>query len=308
MNNSITTIIPFFNSEHCLGAMLDSILAGDVVPNEILLIDDGSTDNSATIAKNYESKHPNVHYLSQEHAGVSAARNLGIQQATGKWISFLDADDYVEPNMYKAMLDSVENTNLSGCVCGYFTEKDGITTAYTADFPATITGEQLLEAMFLNDNVRGFLFTRLFSAQLVKQNLFDTDISMCEDLLFQSKLLCNHLSDEFGYVNKPFYHYIQNSASATNSANYFNDGVFKYKPAFTQIFDVVNKDYVWASYNSIIEYSMYTLLQAYKKGNHAVKEQIRLLQIELKATPCQHKSKHRIAYEYAPILFSLLSK
>ena len=308
MNNSITTIIPFFNSAGCIRTMLNSILAGTIVPDEILLIDDGSTDDSASIVKNYESKYPNVHYLSQPHAGVSAARNLGISKSHGNWISFLDADDYIESDMYETMLNAVEGSDLAGCVCGYFTEKDGITTAYTADFPATITGEQLLEAMFLNDNVRGFLFTRLFSAQLVKQNLFDTDISMCEDLLFQSKLLCNHLSDEFGYVNMPFYHYIQNSASATNSANYFNDGVFKYKPAFTQIFDVVNKDYVWASYNSIIEYSMYTLLQAYKKGNHAVKEQIRLLQIELKATPCQHKSKHRIAYEHAPILFSLLSK
>lgn len=303
MNNSITTIIPFFNSAGCIEAMLDSILAGTVVPDEILLIDDGSTDNSAAIVKSYENKYPNVHYLSQPHSGVSAARNLGISKAHGSWISFLDADDYIEPNMYETMLNAVEGKDLAGCVCGYYTVKDGITTSYTASFPSIISSDELLKAMFTDDNVRGFLFTRLFQAELIKGCNFDVNVSMCEDLLFQSKLLTKS-SLQFAYINIPLYHYIQNSASATNSALYFKDGVFKYKPAFTQIFDVIHKDYVWTSYNSILEYSMYTLLVAYKNGNHQVKEQIRMLQKELKKTPCSNKSRRRLAYTYMPIIFS----
>ncbi|SDI02988.1 Glycosyltransferase involved in cell wall bisynthesis [Pseudobutyrivibrio sp. 49] len=307
MNKTITTIIPFYNCGAGLCQMLDSILAGTVTPDEILLIDDGSTDNSPAIAMDYASKHPFIKYIHQDHAGVSTARNLGAKYATSHWISFLDADDYLEKNYYECMISGLTDKNIAGCVCGYFTEVDGLTTSYTGSYPKAIDSSTLLKAMFSDDNVRGFLFTRLFRAELIKDIYFNTAISMCEDLLFQTTLFSKNPDLKFTYINLPLYHYVQSSTSATNNINLFKGTVFKYKPAFDEIRNLISEDFVEDSYNSILEYSMYRLLKEYKNGNKEVLPQIRGVQTELKNVHPSHSSKRRLAYIIAPIMYSHLS-
>lgn len=306
MNKTITTILPFFNSGSALATMLDSILQGSVLPSEILLIDDGSSDNSPDIAKDYASRCSLIKYIKKEHGGVSAARNLGIEMATGDFISFLDADDYIEKTMYEQMLDSISD-NVDGCFCGYFTEKDGISTEYFASHEF-LDSKDLLKAMFTDDNVRGFLVTRLFKADLIKTYKFNTNISMCEDLLFQTTLLTANPNLRFACVRAPLYHYVQNSTSATNSINYFKDGIFKYKPAYDLIRALAPYDYIENGYNSILEFSMYNLLKAFKGGDNTVIAQVRMVQKELKCAHPTKASKRRLAYIYAPILFSYFLK
>ena len=307
MKKTITTIIPFFNSGNDLCKMLDSILAGTVLPTEILLIDDGSTDNSPAVAMDYSNKYPFIKYIHQEHAGVSTARNLGVKYATSCWISFLDADDYLEKNFYESLLSGISDESLAGSVCGYFTEVNGVSTPYTGSYPSYIDSATLIKAMFTDDNVRGFLFTRLFKAELLKDLSFNTNISMCEDLLFQSTFLSKDPELKFAYVSLPLYHYVQNSTSATSSINLFNDTGFKYKPAFDEIRKLVPEQFVEDSYNSILEYSMYRLLKEYKNGNTDLISQIRGVQAELKAVHPSHSSKRRLAYIIAPIMYSRFS-
>jgi glycosyltransferase involved in cell wall biosynthesis len=304
MKKTITTIIPIYNNGKDLGRMLDSILTGSLLPDEIILVDDGSTDNSIDVEKEYANRYPFIKCMPQPHSGVSAARNLGLKNATGEWISFLDADDYIENNFYESMLASLTDDSLSGCICGYFTELDGISTPYSGNYPHIIDSSTFKKAMFTDDNVRGFLVTRLFKRELIKDISFNTNISMCEDLLFQSTLLARCDDLKFGYVNLPLYHYIQNTSSATNSINLFNGDVFKYKPAFDEIRKLIPEIYVEDSYDSILQYSMYRLLKAYKSGNRDVLPQIRGVQQELKNTHPSHISKRRMAYKIAPILYS----
>lgn len=304
MEKSISTIIPFFNSGCDLARMLGSIISGTVVPDEILLIDDGSTDDSATIALDYAAKYDFIKYIKQPHSGVSAARNRGIKSATGTYISFLDADDYIEKDMYELLLSAITVEDCAGSVCGYFTEKNSLTTSYVGIYNDIIYAPDLLEAMFTDDCIRGFLFTRLFNSKLIKSMTFDTDIAMCEDLLFQTKLLSSEPSMRFAYVPKALYHYVQNSTQSTAKLNYFNDGVFKYKPAFQQMSSIVHKDYVTNSYESILEYSMYCLLKAYKAGDKDLVPQIKLLKKEMKNTHPTKASRRRLAYIYAPLLYS----
>ncbi len=309
----ISTIIPFYNCKNMLPRMLDSILAGSVLPYEIILIDDGSNDDSLDVANNYAQKYSFIKVLSQKHAGVSAARNLGIQNATGYWISFLDADDYIEPDMYEKMLDTIDNasskasdTSIDGCICGYYTHKDGVVTPYTYSESDTISSNAILKLMFTHDSVRGFLVTRLFKTSLLKEMSFDTDIRICEDLLFQTKLFSTR-KVTFACLPSPMYHYIQNQASATMTKSYFAGDIFIYKPAFDRISSYIKEDYVLTSYNSILEFTMYSLLNHYKNSRDSISHiQIKLLQKEMRRTrsPNVIKSKRYIAYELAPVLAS----
>ncbi len=283
--------------------MLDSILSSTYMPSEILLIDDGSTDDSKDVIQEYASRCPIIKYVKKEHSGVSASRNLGIRLATGDFINFLDSDDYIEPNMYELMAAAITDDSFDGSVCGYFTHKDGEVTSYYSKTLDVLHSEDILKGMFTDENIRGFLVTRLFKTSLLKNFSLDEDVSMCEDLLLQSRLFTSG-NYKFAYVKAPLYHYIQNSGSATVSRSLFKDGEFVYAPAYDRIRQYINADYVDDSYNSIIDYNMYTMLLAYRRGDKSVLPQIRQLQALLRTIPMKKRDLHSIAYRYAPLLYS----
>ena len=307
MNNSISVIIPFCNSINTISRLFDSIFQGQVIPNELICVDDGSTDASKALVLEYARKYPCIKVLSQSHQGVSAARNLGLQNAHGDWISFLDSDDYIEPDMYSLMIDAVSSNDYSvdGCVCGYYTHKDGIQTSYTTREYYTLSSNEMLRHIFTDDAVRGFLVTRLFRADILKDISFEKELSVCEDLVFQTKLFTSK-DLKFAVVEKPLYHYVQNETSATVSKKLFDNDEFIYAKAYDIISNILNEDYVQKSYDSILEYSMYTLLLNYKEnGSSELLKEIRLLQKEMKKTgqSKEGRSKRRLAFEIAPVIY-----
>ena len=304
MKKTITTIIPFFNNATTLPRMLDSIFAGSVVPDEIILVDDGSTDNSKQVVQGYAVNHPQIKYIYKTHSGVSATRNTGLSQASCNLISFLDADDYIEPNMYETMLELFDDS-CDCVVCGYYTHKNNEVTAYNGYQKSTLNSSEFINAMFTSDDIRGFLCTRLFKAELLQGRLFNTDISVCEDLLFQFNLFLDH-SLSIKYINKSFYHYVQNDNSATASLNLIKDGSYIYKPAFDLMLSMADDAYIPAiitAYNDTLEYSMYTLLKSYRNGCDVLSH-IRIIQRLLKEIPYSKKSLHRLAYCYCPVFYS----
>ena len=95
MNPGISVIIPSYNRAHAISRALDSVVLQTLPAEEIIVVDDGSNDHSGQIIK---EKYPHIRLLSQQHKGVSAARNLGITKAKGAWIALLDSDDVWLPN------------------------------------------------------------------------------------------------------------------------------------------------------------------------------------------------------------------
>ncbi len=105
-NPKISIIIPVYNKEQYLKRCIDSVLAQTEKHFELLLVDDGSTDHSADICREYEKKDARICVIQRENGGASAARNTGIAEAKGEYIGFVDADDWIEPEMYEILLDA----------------------------------------------------------------------------------------------------------------------------------------------------------------------------------------------------------
>ena len=107
----ISIIVPIYNAAHYLNACLDSLLAQTEKELQIILVDDGSTDGSIAVAKNYVARDPRVECYSQPHAGQSAARNEGLRHAKGEYIAFVDADDSLAPEWCAQYLKAIEGVD-----------------------------------------------------------------------------------------------------------------------------------------------------------------------------------------------------
>ena len=107
----ISLVIPIYNTKAYLKDCLDSVLAQTLPDLQIILVDDGSTDGSAAIAREYVRQDTRVEYYHQQHAGQSAARNLGLTYAKGEYIAFVDADDYIDPDWCQKHLDAISGVN-----------------------------------------------------------------------------------------------------------------------------------------------------------------------------------------------------
>ena len=114
MNELVSIIIPIYNYGHFLAEAIDSVMAQTYRPIEVIVVDDGSTDNTANIATSY----PDIQYIYQPNQGVSVARNTGISKARGRFIAFLDADDTWHPDKLKIQIQHLrENPNIGYNIC-----------------------------------------------------------------------------------------------------------------------------------------------------------------------------------------------
>ena len=114
---TISIIVPIYNAEEHLDKCVESILEQTEINLEIILVDDGSKDNSFEICKKYEKMDQRVKVIHQENAGVSAARNHGIEIAEGEYIGFVDSDDWIEPVMYQRLLKEAKEKNADVVMC-----------------------------------------------------------------------------------------------------------------------------------------------------------------------------------------------
>ena len=117
MNPKISVIVPVYNVEKFIGRCLDSIINQTMEDLEIILVDDGSTDNSGIICDEYSEIDNRITVIHKENGGLSSARNIGLDIATGDWIAFVDSDDYIEKDMYENLYKTAIDRNVDICAC-----------------------------------------------------------------------------------------------------------------------------------------------------------------------------------------------
>lgn len=207
----LTIVIPVYNGEKYIKRCLDSVLSNKNI-KEVIVINDCSTDGSLKILKEYGSRIKLIDL--KENRGVSYARNLGIEKATGDYITFVDVDDYIEPNTYFQMLSKIEKTDADICICNYdeIFEENGkiVNSKYNLDFEE-LDNESVVKK-FLTDDISPAIWDKVYKTKLLKNISFENNLAIGEDILFCLKVFMNCKKATF--INERFYHYVQQNTSA----------------------------------------------------------------------------------------------
>lgn len=188
----ISIIIPVYDSERYLERCLDSIAMQDLSQAEVIIINDGSKDNSGTICKNFARKNNNFIYISQPNQGVSATRNRGLEIARGEWILFVDSDDFLLPDFIIKCKQQISDNFDIIFFSWIYQNKKGIQQKGEI-FTDKIFPLRNINEAFKNTNIilTGTPWGKLFKKQIIKKHniIFDTSLQISEDRLFLYRFL-----------------------------------------------------------------------------------------------------------------------
>lgn len=207
----ISIIIPIYNAEKYLSRCIDSVLSQTYSDIELLLINDGSKDNSGAICKEYARKDSRIRIFYKENGGVSSARNLGLNNAIGEYVMFVDSDDYMLPTMCEVMLSTLHSKKTDLIVCGT-TETGGGIWAPHYDFDYSFTELKKNFVAILHTELLSPPWNKLFKKELIGGQQFREDMSFGEDLMFNIRYLekCRNVS----FIKEtPFFHEKNNNSS-----------------------------------------------------------------------------------------------
>jgi len=219
----LSIIVPVYNVEKYLGKCLDSLLDQDIPTDEyeIIIINDGSTDGSITIVESYINQNSNIKYFSQENKGPGAARNVGIRQAEGKSLIFVDSDDYILPNTLGIILTYFETKNLEILRFNYeaVNEAGIIIPKKKNATNDTVFSEQIVDGKSFLSNYLGwscYVWLYIIDANLIKNNclffneeIYFEDVEWLIRVLTETKRICS--------INTHVYNYLHRINSITNS-------------------------------------------------------------------------------------------
>ena len=221
---SVSVIVPVCNVAQYLRKALDSLAKQTCRDLEVILVDDGSTDDSLAILKEYEQKYPAFHVIAQKNCGTPAARNRGLDAARGEYIGFADSDDWTEPELYEKLLLAARAENADIVQCSFFHEYPSPERTIPHDNSAqmeilrrsggSFTGA---EELLLDD---GTLWNRLFRRSMLEKNSIRFDESMLygEDVFFTWRAIC--CAEKIGIIPDRLYHYRRfRSGSQTNTGD-----------------------------------------------------------------------------------------
>lgn len=213
----ISVIVPVYKVEPYLPHCIDSILAQTFTDFELILVDDGSPDNSGAICDEYAAKDKRVRVIHQENKGQAAARNAAIRQAKGKYYCFIDSDDFVHPSMLSILIEAIQDNDKCIVCCSYtegtecpqdfFAEKDYISTSYPVD-------ENSITALYKVPGICWIACGKLIPAQIVNSHLFSEGRVYEDNAVVPSWLL---EADQIIRIDQALYYYRFNPKGTTKS-------------------------------------------------------------------------------------------
>ncbi|MCI8637061.1 MAG: glycosyltransferase [Clostridia bacterium] len=239
----VSVIVPIYNVEDYIEQCLETLVNQTLEEIEIILVNDGSKDNSEKIAKQYKEKYPNkITYLEKENGGLSDARNFGIHHAKGEYIAFLDSDDYVELVMYEEMYKIAKKEDSDIVECDFYWEYPNKTKIDTG---IVYQGKQ--EAL---EKIRVVAWNKLIKRELLEQTKIQFPKGyLYEDIEFTYKLIpyCN----KFSFLKKTCVHYRQRENSIINKQNKRTKEIFD---VLEHVITYYKQNDLFETYKEVLEY------------------------------------------------------
>ncbi len=194
VKNKLSVIIPFYNSDKYIRQCIESVLNQSYRNIEVLLINNGSTDDSLNISQEYAISDSRIHIITENKAGAAAARNCGIAHAMGEFVTFVDSDDYVDENMYCRLMELIDKYEADIACCSFnYVYSDGTPTGwYEPQLEKYIKDSQVVSGVeagriFLTSrDLEGFCWNKIFRSSVIKENFlrFDEAKKSFEDMQF----------------------------------------------------------------------------------------------------------------------------
>ncbi|ORJ33342.1 capsular biosynthesis protein CpsI [Streptococcus oralis subsp. tigurinus] len=273
MGEKISVIVPVYNVEAYLERCVESILQQTYAHFELILINDGSTDSSGQICDHLASQYENIKVYHIENAGVSNARNMGIQLATGSWVTFIDSDDFVTQDYLATLASAVEGVNVGFVIAPLHHIKNGIVTDLPPHSGKTElwSTEETMKELLMTTRTSFFPVAKLFKRNLLADEKFNTNYHLAEDALFLTELLLKTRCSCV-FIDKPVYYYDHREGSATTSVNqYVFDTIEVYQQIIAQVsqafpnlkYELINRE-CW-SYITVYDKIIFTSREEYQK-------------------------------------------
>ena len=210
----ISVIIPIYNAEKTLKRLIDNLLMQTYSELEVLLIDDGSADNTGQICEEIVEKDKRFRYFHQDNSGVSTARNLGLEQANGEFIAFLDADDSIDDNYFEELITACQGADAAVCTVNLEDESGKILSKFTLP-NQTLVSTEALNYLLKRRCINSGPCAKLFRRTVLDRLRFPT-LKVYEDILFVIHAFAN--AQLIGITDKTRYHYYQHDDSAMHRA------------------------------------------------------------------------------------------
>ena len=266
----ISVIIPVYNCRDYVGRCLESVINQSYENIEIIVVDDGSTDDSLMVCQVYADSR--IKLIDSKHNGASRARNIGIESATGDFIFFIDADDFIKKNALELLIDNQHGADL---VIGDFKKiKDGEVDSGNSKIFST---SKLLDKQDIIDYTRKYLkspnrlplfdncWGRLFKCSIIKDNnlFYDVELRTSEDVAFNFNYL--RYVEKVFFLNNPIYYHLvwDNYSSASMSFGADPESLFGYRKALAEVSNFLNSCNCDDNVSSEIShaYLSYTIVQ-----------------------------------------------
>ena len=266
INKLISVIVPVYNASKYLDACISSICSQSYKDFELILVDDGSTDNSLEICRKYRLKDNRIIVVHQDNAGVSAARNAGLTLARGEYFCFVDSDDEIEPNLLEKLYTRMEETHSDLCICGFKNYSKKKISYFKAQEEELLGKKEIANFVakhyleWLVSSCWGKLYRNipLQQSQQSQPKRFDPKISLGEDLKFNIEYFQS--INKIVVIDECLYHYNNTKGSLTKSykTGHFNAICDIYSTTLrffsslnsnTDIFDLKNINYKLFSFS-----------------------------------------------------------
>lgn len=230
-NKLVSVIVPVYNVEEYLPKCIESILNQTHKNLELILVDDGSPDKCPEICDEYAKKDKRVKVIHKKNAGVSAARNDGIDSATGDFIAFVDSDDWIEPEMYEKLLQKQQEDDYDVVFCGFNMVIDGVTYSVYEDSKAQFTSSKDITYLLRHENLKlidkqkyvtsnninCFTVRFLYKKEIFDKIHFNEKLNYMEDVKILTEIFLNE-NLKVSYIDDSMYNYLIRKTSLSHGA------------------------------------------------------------------------------------------